>query len=160
MRWKVALLTVSDKGARGEREDTSAQVIREIVDEELQGEIIEYRVVPDEEDEIMAALIEMVDYHKADLIITTGGIGLGPRDITPEATRKVIEREATGLAEAMRSSALVNNRNAMLTRAVAGMRNRTLIINLPGKPKGVSDSLTAIIDQLPLALHMVSGKTN
>src|SRR5690554_6251762 len=104
MRWKVAILTVSDKGARGEREDTSAQVIRELVDEELNGEIIDYRIVPDEMSEIMAALIEMADYYRADLILTTGGVGLGQRDLTPEATKEVMDREAPGFAEAMRSA--------------------------------------------------------
>ena len=160
MRWKVAILTASDKGAKGEREDTSAQVIREIVDEELQGEIIDYRIVPDEEDEIMAALIEMADYFKADLILTTGGIGLGPRDNTPEATRNVITREAPGFAEAMRSSAMVKSRSAMLSRAVSGIRGQTLIINLPGNPEGVHDNINAIMDQLPYALHSLSWKDN
>lgn len=102
MRWKVAILTASDRGFRGEREDTSAQVIRELIEEEINGEIIEYRVVPDEKDEIMAALIEMTDYFKVDLILTTGGTGLAARDVTPEATLAVIDRQAPGFAEAMR----------------------------------------------------------
>lgn len=92
MAWKTAILTASDKGARGEREDTSAQVIRELVEEELGGEIIEYRIVPDEQDEIIAALIELTDYFQADLVLTTGGTDLAIRDVTPEATRRVIER--------------------------------------------------------------------
>ena len=93
MAWKTAILTASDKGARGEREDTSAQVIRELVEEELGGEIVEYRIVPDEQDEIIAALIELTDYFQADLVLTTGGTDLAIRDVTPEATRRVIERE-------------------------------------------------------------------
>ncbi len=158
MQWKVALLTASDKGARGEREDTSAQVIRELVEEELDGEIVDYRIVPDEQDEIMAALIEMTDYYQADLVLTTGGTGLAPRDITPDATLKVIDREVPGLAEAMRNGAIQKTRRAMLTRGVCGIRGNSLIVNLPGSPKGVHESLRAIMDQLPHALAIVSGK--
>lgn len=158
MRWKVAILTASDKGSRGEREDTSAQVIRELVEEEINGEIIEYRIVPDERDEIMAALIEMAEYHRADLIVTTGGTGLGPRDITPEATKQVIEREVPGLAEAMRAASMLKTRRAMLSRGICGIKGRTLIVNLPGSPKGVHENLGAIMDQLPHALSILSGK--
>ncbi|AHD04219.1 MogA/MoaB family molybdenum cofactor biosynthesis protein [Paenibacillus larvae] len=158
MSWKVAILTASDRGFRGEREDTSAQVIRELVEEEIQGEIIEYRVVPDEMDEIMAALIEMTDYHKADLILTTGGTGLGPRDVTPEATVSVIDREAPGFAEAMRMKSVEKTPRAMLSRAVCGIRGNTLIVNLPGSPKGVHENLAVIIEQLPHALGILSGR--
>jgi molybdopterin adenylyltransferase len=158
MRWKVAILTASDRGFRGEREDTSAQVIRELVEEEIQGDIIEYRVVPDEMDEIMASLIEMTDYYQADLILTTGGTGLAPRDVTPEATLNVIDRVAPGFAEAMRMSSMQKTRRAMLSRSVAGIRGRTLIINLPGSPKGVHENLMAIIDQLSHALGILTGK--
>jgi molybdopterin adenylyltransferase len=158
MSWKVAILTASDRGFRGEREDTSAQVIRELVEEEIQGEIIEYRVVPDEMDEIMAALIEMTDYHKADLILTTGGTGLGPRDVTPEATLSVIDREAPGFAEAMRMKSMEKTPRAMLSRAVCGIRGNTLIVNLPGSPKGVHENLAVIIEQLPHALGILSGR--
>ncbi|RAP73739.1 MogA/MoaB family molybdenum cofactor biosynthesis protein [Paenibacillus montanisoli] len=158
MTWKVALLTASDKGSRGEREDTSAQVIRELVEEELSGEIVDYRIVPDEQDEIMAALIEMTDYFQADLVITTGGTGLAPRDLTPEATLKVIDRNVPGLAEAMRMGAMQRTRRAMLSRGVCGIRGRSLIINLPGSPKGVHENLMAIMDQLPHALNILSGR--
>ncbi|GAA4828516.1 MogA/MoaB family molybdenum cofactor biosynthesis protein [Paenibacillus vulneris] len=158
MRWKVAILTASDRGSRGEREDTSAQVIRELIEEEINGEIIEYRVVPDEKDEIMAALIEMTDYFKVDLILTTGGTGLAPRDVTPEATLEVIDRQAPGFAEAMRMISMQKTPRAMLSRAVSGIRGRTLIINLPGSPKGVSENLAAIMDQLPHALGILTGR--
>ena len=158
MKWRVAILTASDRGSRGEREDVSAQVIREIVEDELGGEIIDYRVVPDEIDEIMAALIEMTEYFEANLVITTGGTGLAPRDVTPEATKNVISREVPGIAEAMRMGALLKTRRAMLSRGVCGIRGNSLIINLPGSPKGVSESLHAIMDQLPHALHILSGQ--
>ncbi|GLX66310.1 MogA/MoaB family molybdenum cofactor biosynthesis protein [Paenibacillus glycanilyticus] len=157
MRWKVAILTASDKGSRGEREDTSAQVIRELVEEELGGEIVDYRIVPDEQDEIIAAMIEMTEYYQADLVLTTGGTGLAPRDVTPEATLKVVDRLVPGITEAMRIGALQKTRRAMLSRAVCGIRGQALIINLPGSPKGVHESLMAIMDQLPHALEIITG---
>lgn len=158
MQWKVAILTASDKGSRGEREDTSAQVIRELVEEELGGVIVDYRIVPDEQDEITAALIEMTDYYQADLVLTTGGTGLAARDLTPEATQRVIDREVPGMAEAMRYYAMQKSRSYMLTRGMCGIRGQALIVNLPGSPKGVHECLMAIMDQLPQALRMVSGQ--
>lgn len=158
MKWKVAILTASDKGSRGEREDTSAQVIRELVEEELGGEIVDYRIVPDEQDEIMASLIEMTDYYKADLVLTTGGTGLGPRDVTPEATLKVADRLVPGISEVMRMNGMSRTRRAMLSRGVSVIRDHSLIINLPGSPKGVQESLMSVIDQLPHALGIVSGR--
>lgn len=159
MRWKVAILTASDRGARGEKEDASAQIIRELAEEDMQGTVVDYRVVPDEMDEIMAALIEMADYYHADLIITTGGTGLGPRDITPEATAKIVEREVPGIAEAMRAAAMQSGRQAMLSRGTCGIRGSTLILNLPDHPKWVHISLAAVLDQLPSALAELTGKS-
>ncbi|QTH43739.1 MogA/MoaB family molybdenum cofactor biosynthesis protein [Cohnella sp. LGH] len=157
MRWKVALLTASDKGARGEREDTSAQVIRELIEEELHGDIVDYRIVPDEQDEIRAALIEMADYFQADLILTTGGTGLAYRDVTPEATIRVAERIVPGIPEAMRAAVSQRSRYAALFRGVCAIRGRTLILNLPGEPRGVHEHLMAVMDLLPEALDQVKG---
>lgn len=160
MRWKVALLTASDKGSRGEREDTSAQVIRELVEEELGGDIVDYRIVPDEQDEIRAALIEMADYFQADLVLTTGGTGLAIRDVTPEVTLMIAERIVPGMAEAMRAAVMDRSRQGMLFRGVCVIRGRTLIVNLPGDPKGVHDHLMAVMDMLPEALDQVKGLRN
>jgi molybdopterin adenylyltransferase len=158
LRWKVAILTASDRGARGERESTSALVIRELVEEELNGEIIEDRVVPDELNEVMAALIEMSEYHQADLILTTGGSGLQLRDITPEATRQVIDREVPGFGELIRNNKASRNIRSTLFRGTAGLRGSTLIVNLPSKPKGVSVAMLAIMGDLDAAMASLSGK--
>jgi molybdopterin adenylyltransferase len=157
MRWKVALLTASDKGSRGEREDTSAQVIRELIEEELVGDIVDYRIVPDDQDEIRAALIEMADYFQADLVLTTGGTGLGLRDVTPEATHMIAERIVPGIPEAMRAAVVQRSRKGMLFRGICAIRGRTLILNLPGDPKGVHEHLMAVMDMLPEALDQVKG---
>lgn len=157
MRWKVGLLTASDRGSRGERVDTSAQVIRELVEEELFGVIVDYRVVPDEIPDIAAAIIEMTDYYHADLVLTSGGIGLAPRDVTPEATLKAVERLAPGIAEAMRAQAAKRSPEEMLTRGIAGLRGNSLVVNLPGTPEGVHLYLTALLPLLPVALRSLSG---
>lgn len=158
MHFKVGILATTDRGARGERVDTSSQVIRELVEEELMGEIVELRIVPDEKPEIMAALIEMSDYHRANLIITTGGIGLKKRDVTPEATLEVVDRLAPGFADAVRNSMLQKSHpQAMCMRGVSGLRGQTLIINLPADPRGVHESMEAIMDHLPGALAQLEG---
>ncbi|MDP5276642.1 molybdopterin adenylyltransferase [Chengkuizengella axinellae] len=157
MRWKVAILTASDKGSRGEREDVSAQVIRELIEEEINGDVKMYKIVPDEQHHIEDALIEMADKHQVDLILTTGGTGFAPRDVTPEATLKVVEKQVPGFTEVMRSASVLKTRRAMLSRAVSGIRGTTLIINLPGSPKGVHENLQVIIDQLPHALAILKG---
>ncbi len=156
MRWKVAILTTGP-GSTSEHEDTSAQVIRELVEEELRGAVIDYRIVPSEMDEIMAALIEMSDYHEADMILTVGGIGLAPEDVTPEATMQVIDKPVPGLAEAMRTQGMLRTPGMIWQRGMAGVRGRTLIINLPESPKGVHESLIALMPQLPIGLAMITG---
>ena len=154
---KVAILTVSDKGSRGEREDLSGQAIREAV--ALMGaEIVAYRIVPDEQDQIALALMEWADGGVADIIITTGGTGIAPRDVTPEATRSVIERELPGVAEAMRAESLKKTPRAMLSRAVAGTRRGAVILNLPGSPKAVRECLEVVLPTLPHAIEMLQSR--
>jgi molybdopterin adenylyltransferase len=152
---KVGILTVSDKGARGEREDKSGPAIREMMEAEG-AEIVRTRVVPDEPALIRAALVEWSD-EGIDLILTTGGTGFSPRDWTPEATKAVIERETPGLPEAMRRSGMEKTPTAMLSRAVAGIRKATLIINLPGSEKGVRESLEAVMEALPHGVEILKG---
>jgi molybdopterin adenylyltransferase len=156
--WSVGIITASDKGSRGEREDASAEIIRGLVQQELQGEVSIYRIVPDERAIIEETMIEMADVHKLNLILTTGGTGLSPRDVTPEATLAVADRIVPGFAEVMRSTTLAKTRRAMLSRAASVTRGDTLIINLPGSPKGVRECLEAIIDQVPHALEILTGK--
>lgn len=152
---RVGILTVSDAGFRGERVDESGPAIRKIVTERLGAEVVDYVIVPDERKMIEETLIEWVDARGIDLILTTGGTGFAPRDVTPEATSAVIEREAPGLGEAMRAKGLEVTPHAMLSRAVAGIRGKSLIINLPGSPKSVVESLKAILPALPHGLELL-----
>jgi molybdenum cofactor synthesis domain-containing protein len=152
---KVGILTVSDKGARGEREDRSGPAIREMM-EAAGGEIVRNRIVADEQDEIRATLIDWSD-EGLDLILTTGGTGFSPRDWTPEATKAVIDRETPGIAEAMRRAGMEKTPTAMLSRAAAGIRKRTLIVNLPGSEKAVRESLVAILPALPHGVDILKG---
>jgi molybdenum cofactor synthesis domain-containing protein len=152
---KVGILTVSDKGARGEREDRSGPAIREMM-EAAGGEIVRAKIVADEQDEIRAVLIEWSD-EGLDLILTTGGTGFSPRDWTPEATKAVIDRETPGIAEAMRRAGIEKTPTAMLSRAAAGIRKRTLIVNLPGSEKAVRESLVAILPALPHGVDILKG---
>jgi len=153
---RAAILTMSDKGSRGEREDKSGQVIREII-EGLPAEIISYEVIPDEKEIIKKKLTHLSDIIKADIIITTGGTGLSPRDVTPDATLEVIDKEVPGMAEAMRGESLKKTANAMISRAVVGVRGETLIINLPGSPKAVRENLSVILPAIPHAIEKLKG---
>ncbi len=150
--FRVGVLTISDKGSRGERIDTSGAAIREIV-AALGGAVDRSAILPDERPLISAKLREWADGHTLDLILTTGGTGLATRDVTPEATADVLERQAPGLGELMRAEGLRHTPMAALSRAVAGTRARTLIVNLPGSEKGVRESLGALLPVLPHAIE-------
>ncbi len=158
MAIRVGVLTISDLGAQGRREDVSGETIKEIVTERLGAEVAEYEIVPDERELIETVLVEWADVSKVDLILTTGGTGFSPRDVTPEATQAVIERQAPGLAEAMRSQGLQSTPHAMLSRAVAGIRGKTLIVNLPGSPKAVREGLEVILPAIPHAIEILRGE--
>ncbi|HUS71490.1 MAG TPA: MogA/MoaB family molybdenum cofactor biosynthesis protein [Sedimentisphaerales bacterium] len=153
---KVAILTVSDSCSQNKREDISGQTIKDMLASD-RFEICEYKIVPDENRSIKEALIYFASEVKADIVLTTGGTGLGPRDVTPEATSDVCQKMVPGLAEAMRSEGLKKTKNAMLSRGVAGICGNTLIINLPGSPKAVKESLQIVLDVLPHAVDMMRG---
>ena len=153
---RVGILTVSDRSARGERVDASGPALAAVLAVRWpEATVAEHGIVPDERPEIAATLIRWADELRLDLILTTGGTGFAPRDVTPEATRRVIEREAPGLAEAMRSDSLRVTPHAMLSRAVAGIRGCTLIVNLPGSPKGAVENLGTILPVLPHAVELL-----
>ena len=152
----AGILTLSDKGSRGEREDLSGAVIREM----LEGAgitVTAYEVIPDEAVLISSKLKEWSDSKGLNLIITTGGTGLSPRDVTPEATLSVIEKRVSGMEEAMRAESLKKTPNAMISRAVVGIRGKTLILNLPGSPRAVRENLDVILPVLPHALSKLRG---
>lgn len=152
---RVAVLTVSDRASRGLYEDQSGPALQKLVERTLQATIVAAHIVPDEREVIADTLRAWADDRAADLILTTGGTGFAPRDVTPEATRDVLEKEAPGLAEAMRAAALQITPHAMLSRAVAGIRARTLIVNLPGSPKGATENLRAILPAIPHAIALL-----
>lgn len=151
----IGVLTISDGAAKGERQDTSGENIRTLVTQLPAVVISAGAIIPDERDQIEAVLREWSDEKHLNLILTTGGTGLAPRDVTPEATHAVIEREAPGIAEAMRAMSLRKTPFGMLSRGVVGIRGRTLIINLPGSPKAVNECLEYILPVLPHAINLL-----
>lgn len=154
---KVGILTISDKGSRGEREDLSGKVIEEIV-KKINGKVKYYQIIPDEKDIIQEELIKTVDKLHLDLILTTGGTGLAKRDVTPDATLEVIEKEVSGISEIIRSESFKKTNRAILSRGVAGIRKKSLIINLPGSPKGVRESLEIVLEALPHGIEILKGQ--
>jgi len=148
---KVGIITVSDKGSKGEREDISGHSIHNLI----KAESYEYEIVPDEVTEISEMIIDFVDDRKCDLVLTTGGTGLSSRDVTPEATRMVIDREIPGIAEVMRSESYKIKKTALLSRAIAGHRGKSLIINLPGSPKAVKECLAIVEPVIKHALEVL-----
>ena len=152
---RAGVLTVSDRSARGETEDLSGPAIAEIIQVELAAQLVAAEIIPDEQPAIEAVLRRWCDSGQIDLVLTTGGTGFAPRDVTPEATLAVIDRLAPGFAEAMRAASLLVTPHAMLSRAVSGIRGQTLIINLPGSPKAVREQLRVILPALPHAIELL-----
>ena len=153
---RVGILTVSDRSSRGERDDTAGPGLADVL--RSAGMDVQWlAVVPDEEKEIASILTSWSDEKAADLILTTGGTGLSPRDVTPEATVGVIQRSVPGMAEAMRAASLLKTPHAMLSRAVVGVRGRTLIINLPGSPRGALENLEVVLPVLDHAIAKIQG---
>jgi len=155
---KVGILTISDKGSRGEREDLSGKVIEEVI-KKINGEVKYYQIIPDEKEIIQEELIKAVDKLHLDLILTTGGTGLAKRDVTPEATLAIIEKEVSGISEIIRSESFKKTNRAILSRGVAGIRKESLIVNLPGSSKGVRESLEIVLEALPHGIEILKGQT-
>lgn len=154
----LAVLTVSTSGYHGQREDTSGQAIKEMLTAP-DYELVHYEIVSDEQETIAQRMAQWADDPKVDLIISTGGTGLGPHDVTPEACLSIIDREVPGLAETMRAETLKYTPMAMLSRSVAGIRGNTLIITLPGSPKGVQETLAVVLPVLPHALELLKRES-
>ena len=154
---RAAIITASDSGYRGEREDLSGPAIKEILEREGY-EVISMDILPDDQVMLARKMQEIADSEKAELILTTGGTGFSERDVIPEATEEVIERKVPGIPEAIRAYSMTITKRAMLSRATAGIRGKTLIINLPGSPKAVRESLEYIIDALAHGLEILSGE--
>jgi len=154
--FNAGIITVSDKGSQGKRQDLSGPVIAEM----LAGAGIEIKqtlIIPDEVEQIQKTIIQFADVEKLDMILTTGGTGVSPRDLTPDATLQVIDKEVPGMAEAMRLASMKITPHAMISRAVAGIRGRCLIINLPGSPKGAMENLAAVLPALQHAIEKIKG---
>jgi molybdenum cofactor synthesis domain-containing protein len=152
---QIGILTISDRGARGEYEDRSGPAAADFLRAQTGWEVVRQDIIPDDLATIVRTLTHWCD-EGLDLILTTGGTGFAPRDVTPEATRQVMEREAPGIAETLRAESLKITRHAMLSRAVAGIRGRTLLINLPGNPKAIAENLQVLLPVLPHALDLLS----
>jgi len=153
---RAGVITISDKGSRGEREDLSGQEIITLL-KDIGVVIAQYKVIPDEKEEIRKALIDYADNKNLALIVTTGGTGVSPRDVTPDATLEVIDKEVPGMAEAMRREGAALTPHAMISRAVVGIRRNSLIVNLPGSPRAVRENLTVLLPALTHAIEKIRG---
>lgn len=154
---KIGILTISDKGSRGERYDKSGEVLRDFV-ARLKGEVVKYEIIPDEKEVITESLKFMVDKLRCDLVLTTGGTGISLRDLTPEATKDIIDKEIPGLTEMMRMQSFENTPTSLLSRAIAGIRKQSLIVNLPGSPKGVKECMDIILPALIHGVEILKGE--
>ena len=154
---KIAVITASDRSAKGERADKSGALLVSLL-EEWRAPLIHYQVLPDDREELRETMKRLCDEMTYDVVLTTGGTGLGPRDCTPEATREVIEKEMPGIAEAIRQGSLEKTPFAMLSRALAGVRGQTLIVNLPGSPEAVKDAFEVLKPVLAHAVELIQGK--
>jgi len=156
---RVGVITASDKGSKGERDDLSGATLKELV-KEIDGEVVRYTILPDDQELLARQMIEWVDEDGLDLILTTGGTGFSLRDVTPEATIIIADRMVPGIAEVMRYESLKVTSKAMLSRAVAALRKRTLIINMPGSPKAVKECWAAISPALPHGIQILKGEAS
>lgn len=154
-RYRIGILTLSDKGARGERIDESGPLLSSMV--AGLGDVARYQIIPDEAQTLTLMLTRWVDDLKLDLILTTGGTGLSPRDLAPQATELILDYQIPGMAEAMRAASLIKTPHAMLSRALVGVRKQSLIINLPGSPKGAGENFSVLLPVLPHALAKLKG---
>lgn len=157
MTFRAALLVLSDRAASGERADTCIPIMKERLGAAYS--IVRERVLPDDPAALQAELIELADAGTADLVLTSGGTGLGPRDRTPQATAAILDYEVPGIPEAIRAASVPSVKTAMLSRALAGVRHRTLIVNFPGSPKAVAESLDIVLPVIPHALELLAGRT-
>lgn len=156
--FRIGVLTLSDKGSQGQRVDESGPVIQAMLAEV--GDVVQTSILPDDIAEIVALLKKWADEDRLNLVVTTGGTGLTPRDVTPQATAQVLEYEIPGMAEAMRSKSLEKTPHAMLSRALVGVRGQTLIVNLPGSPKAARENMEVLLPALPHALAKLSGDSS
>ena len=156
---RAGIISISTLGARGERDDSSGDKLVEIVEKDLQGQVARREIISDDVEQIQALITLMADEENLDLILSTGGTGIAARDVTPEAVRPLLDKELPGIAEAMRAETLSKTRLAMLSRAVAGTRGQTLIITLPGSPKGVAECMEVVRSVIPHAVDLLHGKT-
>ncbi len=154
---RAAVVTISDKGYTGQREDVSGPMLADLV-REMDAEVVRRKIVPDEREQIVRLLVNLADELGVDLVLTTGGTGVTPRDVTPEATKAVIEREMPGLAEILRFEGYRQTPLAVISRGVAGIRGRTLIVNLPGSPNAVREGMETLSPILPHAIQMIRGE--